>query len=128
MPATSEHEPIGPRIRRMRLAKEWSLTELADQAGISRSYLAQVEKGDSIPTHGKIVQLANALGSLPSELYGEDLQYDNIPESLRRFAEQEDLGSADVQTLARIEYRGRRPETPEEWKVIYAVIKGILEQ
>jgi len=118
--------PLGTRLRQLREAKEWSLSQLAERANISRSYLAQIESGESIPTQAKITLLANALGALPSELLGEDPEKINIPDSLRSFAEAANLGSGEIQMLARIEYRGKRPNSVEEWKAIYSVIKGML--
>ena len=120
------HTPIGPRIRRLREERGWSLTELAERAGISRSYLYQIERGESTPTQEKIDQLAKALGALPSELFGEAPSID-IPDSLHAFAEQAGLGSAEVHMLAQIQYRGRRPNTQEEWRAIYSVIRGMLD-
>lgn len=128
MPEGVPYEPVGPRIRRLREDKGWSLTDLAERAGISRSYLSQIERGESEPTQGKIIQLADALGALPSELYGEEPGTVNIPKSLREFARQNNLGSAEIQMLAQIEYRGKRPSTPEEWKAIFSIIKGMLDE
>lgn len=119
-------DSFGVRLRCLREEKNWSLTELAKKAGISRSYLAQIESGESTPTQAKIIQLANALGALPSEIMGEDPNQIDIPDSLRKFAEAANIGSGEIQMLARIEYRGKRPSTTEEWKAIYAVIKGML--
>jgi transcriptional regulator with XRE-family HTH domain len=121
-------EPIGQRVRHLREQKGWSLTELAERARISRSYLAQIEYGESAPTEDKILRLAEALGARPSELLGENAGPVTIPESLRTFAAQAKLGSAEVQMLAQIEYRGRRPSSPEEWKVLYSIIKAMLEE
>ncbi len=126
MPANISKVPFGTRLRQMREAKGWSLSDLCEKAGISRSYIAQIESGESIPTQTKIVQLANAFGVLPSELLGEDPGTADIPASLREFAELIDLKSADIQMLARIEYRGKRPNSVEEWRAIYSVIKGML--
>ena len=81
-----------------------------------------------MPTQSKILQLANAFGALPSELLGEEPDLEDIAPSLREFAKIAGLGSAEVQMLARIEYRGKRPNSLAEWKAIYAVIKGILEE
>jgi transcriptional regulator with XRE-family HTH domain len=128
MPERVPDAALGARVRQMRDERRWSLTELAERAGISRSYLAQIEAGESMPTQSKIVQLANALGALPSELLGEEPAETAIPSSLKAFAAAANLGSAEVQMLARIEYRGKRPSTLEEWKAIYAVIKGLLEE
>lgn len=126
MPAKVSNTPLGARLRRLREEKNWSLTELAERAEISRSYLAQIESGESTPTQAKVIQLAHALGALPSELMGEEPDKVDIPDSLRRFAEANNLLSAEIQMLARIEYRGKRPNSMEEWKAIYAVIKGML--
>lgn len=121
------NKPIGARIRELREKKGWSLSELAKRAQISRSYVYQIEQGESEPTREKIQKLAEAFGALPSELLGEKSQVE-IPDSLREFARQEKLGSKDIQMLAQIEYRGHRPNTPEEWKAIYSVIKGMLQK
>jgi transcriptional regulator with XRE-family HTH domain len=128
MPGNVSIIPLGVRLRQLREAKGWSLTDLSKRAGISRSYLAQIESGESIPTQNKIVQLANALGALPSHLLGEDSDNVTIPESLREFAKAANLGSAEIQMLARIEYRGRKPTRVEEWKAIYSVISGMLDE
>lgn len=127
MPERVPQRPIGQRIRRLREQKGWSLTTLAARAGVSRSYLHQIEQGTSAPTQAKIQRLAEALGALPSELLGEKT-HDDIPASLRKFAAEARLGSAEVQMLAQIQYRGQRPSTSEEWKAIYSVIKAMLEK
>jgi transcriptional regulator with XRE-family HTH domain len=128
MPELTPRDSVGATVRRLREERGWSLTDLAERAGISRSYLAQIESGKSAPTEEKILQLADALGALPSELLGELAGDLPIPESLREFAQDSNLPSADVKMLAGIEYRGKRPSTPEEWKAIYSIIKGMLEE
>lgn len=35
---------IGKRIQELRLAKGWSLTELAERAGVSKSYISYIER------------------------------------------------------------------------------------
>jgi transcriptional regulator with XRE-family HTH domain len=126
MPGNLSNIPLGVRLRQLREEKGWSLTDLSQKAGISRSYLAQIESGESIPTQLKIIKLANALGALPSQLMGEGSDLETIPQSLKDFAKDNKLGLAEIQMLARIEYRGKRPNTIDEWKAIYAVIKGML--
>jgi XRE family transcriptional regulator of biofilm formation len=126
MPERVSHKHLGSRVRELREEKGWSLTELSQRADISRSYLSQIEQGESMPTQSKIIQLANALGALPSELLGEEPDKEIVSPSLRAFAEELNLGSAEVQMLARIEYRGKKPSSVEEWRAIYSVIKGML--
>ncbi len=126
MPEKVSFTPLGERVRQLREGKGWSLTELAEKAQISRSYLSQIEQGDSTPTQAKIIQLANALGALPSQLIGEEPNQAKISSSLKEFANEISLGSAEIQMLANIEYRGNRPSTVAEWRAIYSVIKGML--
>lgn len=120
--------PIGPRIRELRKARGWSLSDLAERAGISRSYLFRIERGKSSPTYTKIQALAEALGVLPSELLGEKHQTDDIPQSLKDFADEEGLSSQQTQMLTHIEYRGEKPDSPKEWRAIYSIIKTMIEE
>ena len=127
MPTRISREPIGDRIRQLREKRGWSLTELAEQANVSRSYISQIESGKSTPTQEKILQFSEDFGVLPSELLGESTEQKNIPVSLKQFAEAINLPPTDIQMLAQIQYRGKRPDTVEEWRAIYSVIKGMLE-
>jgi transcriptional regulator with XRE-family HTH domain len=123
MAGHSNDESIGARVRELRKQRGWSLSELARKAGIARSYLFRIEEGKSSPTYEKIRALAEALGALPSELFGEEPPA--VPASLQQFAEEEKLGSAEIQMLAQIEHRGNKPDSPEEWRAIYSVIKAM---
>lgn len=130
MPESIEPKSIALRVRSLREQQGWSLTELSTRSGISRSYLHQIEQGDSTPTLDKVQQLATAFGILPSTLLGEKENQEinaYVPKSLRDFADKAGLLDADVDMLAKIQYRGRRPNTVEEWKALYSVIKGLLE-
>jgi transcriptional regulator with XRE-family HTH domain len=128
MPEPVSRDPIGTRIKILRKRKGWSLSDLASKAGIARSYLYQIEQGKSKPTQDKIQDLAKALDALPSELLGEGSKVIEITPSLQRFADQVNLGSAEVQMLAQIEYRGRKPSTVREWYAIYSIIKAMLDE
>lgn len=124
MPEQMSSRSLGSRVRELRQKRSWSLTDLANHAHLSRSYLFQIEQGNSSPTQTKIQALADALGVRASELLGEEPE--NVPATLREFAEKEGLGATEVEMLAHIEYRGKKPETLEEWKAIYSVIKAMV--
>lgn len=128
MPEPVHREPIGARIRRLRERRGWSLSDLAGEAKIARSYLYQIEQNKSAPTQATIEKLAKALDALPSQLWDEDINSFEIPESLQRFADQMKLGLAEVQMLAQIQYRGRRPSTTREWQAIYSIIRAMLDE
>ena len=60
---------IGQRLRRIRSARRKSLRVVAGLAGISKSTLSQVERGErALDSLSEIVALANALQIAPSEL------------------------------------------------------------
>ena len=56
-------ETIGTRVARLRIARRWSLDELARHSKISRGYIWKIESGQSTnPSLYKIKSLALALG------------------------------------------------------------------
>lgn len=48
-------------LKRIRLARKMSLEELADQTGVSKSMLGQIERGESNPTLGTIGRIVSGL-------------------------------------------------------------------
>jgi transcriptional regulator with XRE-family HTH domain len=121
---------IGARIRRIREKQGMSLTDLAKNSGVSRGYLHLIEKGENSPTQEKLAAIANTLGVLVAELIGEINEAQDlfdIPLGLQEFAEENDLPSADIVMLSKINYRGQRPQSAQEWKILYSVIKSTLE-
>jgi transcriptional regulator with XRE-family HTH domain len=63
---------IGERLRALRKQREMTLAVLAQQAGISTSYLSAVEKGANLPSLQVLAGLTDALGvSIPSVLADE---------------------------------------------------------
>ncbi len=59
---------LGMKLKRLRLAKEWSQERLAKKARISRVYLGQLEAGAKSPTVRTLQRLARALGVKVTEL------------------------------------------------------------
>jgi transcriptional regulator with XRE-family HTH domain len=124
-------EKTGARIRRLREEQGLSISELARLSGVSRGYLHLIEKGENNPTQEKLAAIANALNVMVAELIGEiegDSVLVDIPDSLRRFAETNNLLPADVIMLSKINYRGKHPDSVQEWKILYSVIKGTLDK
>lgn len=52
---------FGLKLRQQRQKKNWSLQELATRAGVSKSYLNEIENGKKYPKHDKILQLSQVL-------------------------------------------------------------------
>lgn len=59
---------LSRNLRRLRTEKGWSQEELADRAGLHRTYVSGVERGVRNPTITIVAALAKALGVPPAEL------------------------------------------------------------
>lgn len=59
---------LGRNVQRLRLARGLSQEDLADEAGVHRTYVSGVERGVRNPTVTIIAKLAKALGVAPGEL------------------------------------------------------------
>lgn len=119
---------LGERIRRYREDKQWTLSELARRAEISKAYLFQLESGQSKRPSGEtLYKVARALGVTMADLLGKQMvrkQEVEIPPSLREFAKAHpDIPESDIEMLATIKFRGDRPRSPARWEYIYRSIK-----
>ena len=59
---------IGITIRARRARLEWSQEELGFASGIHRTYIGEIERGNKSITVAKLVQLAEAMDCLPSDI------------------------------------------------------------
>ena len=75
---------IGPRVRALREAMDFSLRALAERSGVSAPMLSQVERGETSPTLAVASRIANGLELRLSQLLRLD-EADNV--SIVRAAE-----------------------------------------
>jgi len=66
--ASSLHARFGANLRRLRLDKGISQEGLADLAGLHRTYISSVERGERNVTLETVEKLAKALGISMSKL------------------------------------------------------------
>jgi transcriptional regulator with XRE-family HTH domain len=59
---------LGRNVRRLRKEKRWSQEEFADEAGVHRTYVSDIERGARNPTIAIVEQLAKPLGVPPGRL------------------------------------------------------------
>lgn len=57
------------KIRKLRKQKETSQETPADEAGIERSYMGAIERGERNPSYDKLISIANALKIPMKELF-----------------------------------------------------------
>jgi XRE family transcriptional regulator, regulator of sulfur utilization len=70
-PKNSTEPPrVGDTLAALRQAQSLSLDELSRKAGVSKSMLSQIERGQANPTVAVVWRLANALGVPIAELLG----------------------------------------------------------
>lgn len=63
---------VGRRVRERRLRRGLVIEELARKAGLSKSYLSQIETGKASPSLGTLRRLSQALGVPLAHLFLED--------------------------------------------------------
>ncbi len=121
---------LGERIRLRRTEINISLAELARRADLSKGYLHAIETGGTQSPSAEILfRIANELGTTIADLLGEEEPEQDDSEhsmELLQFAEQADLTEDDIEMLAGIRYRGKRPETVDDWRYIFESIKRTL--
>ena len=59
---------FGKRLRELRKAQDWSQEYFADVAGLDRSYMGAIERGEQNPTFKNISRIAVALKLSMSQL------------------------------------------------------------
>jgi transcriptional regulator with XRE-family HTH domain len=88
----SADRSVGQKLRQLRKARGRSLKELSDEAGISTSFVSQIERGLSSPSVRTLVRLADVLGVSMGELFnGLDQELDGEARIVARAFEQQTL-------------------------------------
>ena len=62
---------LGQRVRTLRTAMVWSQEQLAEEAGMHRTYLWGIEQGTRNPSLRHLTQLSDALGVTLKSLFDE---------------------------------------------------------
>jgi len=77
---------VGERLRAIRLLRRLTLREVADTAGVSESFVSQLERGRSSASVATLQRLAAAVGIEISDLFAYESQ--SGPRVLRRYERQ----------------------------------------
>jgi transcriptional regulator with XRE-family HTH domain len=104
-------------------------------ARLSISYLSELERVETAPPIETLARVSQGYGISLQDLldpvdFLEAFDSDPLaryPSGLRAFAQKEALDPEWLRTLARVEFRGRRPEREDEWRAIYAMLKALIE-
>jgi transcriptional regulator with XRE-family HTH domain len=120
-------------LRAVRRQRGLSLVGVHEKTGLSPSYLSDLERGRTAnPTLDTLNRLSRAYEmSVLDLLSGVDkaggLTLESLPPGLADLVQEQRLDIEDARDLSRIELRGRRPQTKEDWGLLYLGIKRLLE-
>ena len=137
----SELNTVGERINHIRTQKKLTLEVLAKQAGLSKSFLWEVEKGRSGISGTRLLNVADALdASVDYLLRGKTVVREQRPESIEVPKElsdaAEEMGLTHKQTLTLLDIeksivarrggtKGRKSK--DEWQSLYNAVSEFLE-
>ena len=65
-------QPVARNLRRWRLTRQLTLSELADRAGVAKSTVSLIERGQGNPSIDTLWALASALGVPFASLFHDD--------------------------------------------------------
>jgi len=124
------------RLKELRTERQLTLKELAERTELSVSYLSDIERGRTVPTLATLETLANALAvTVIDFLSGVDFAGQvtdaSLPPGLAALKNDstygEQLTPEWIETLSKIQMRGKRPDTKDDWLMLFLQLKRILE-
>lgn len=98
------------RIREIRKAKGWNVSDLADRVGTSKGHMSDIETGKRNPSTSMLAMIAQALNVPEPELYAAEGPDEE--RAVAHFAMFMSLLPDDQEAVARIA-RGLRPKDAE---------------
>lgn len=135
-------DTVGGRIKQIRMDMGWTQEKLANEVGLSKSFLSEVENDKTSVSGDNLLKIAEALGASldyimkgSNECVEEKRDSIKIPALLSEAAEE--LGLTYRQTLmlldidnsiiARRSSKEKREMNKENWKQLYNKIKDFME-
>ena len=129
---------LGQTIRSLRLGKGWSLSDLAEQSGVSKAYISDLENGNAgKPNIQYVYSVATALDVTLDELLGESKpksqraekrKSEDLPPGLLELQQELDLTTEDVELLADMNFRGHRPRDKEGWRFLLEALRMVSQR
>ncbi|MEA2498883.1 MAG: hypothetical protein QOH26_1288 [Actinomycetota bacterium] len=122
------------RLAELRRLRGYSLRELRERIEratgerMAISYLSSLERLGGTPSVESLTRIAAGYGLTVQDLlepvdFSGNQTDSRYPQSLLDFVDDRKLGPDWLETLSRIEYRGNRPDSEDEWNAIYSVLK-----
>jgi transcriptional regulator with XRE-family HTH domain len=129
---------LADNLKRLRIQKQLSQPDLAEKAKLSKGYVYMLESGEMTnPSLEKLLQISETLECTIADLVGEaktaaksDAGLE-IPAGLQEFAkkrkrEGDPINDEEMRSLAHMQYRGKRPQSVDDWAYVYEFLKRTL--
>jgi transcriptional regulator with XRE-family HTH domain len=110
---------LGEKLRGLRLSNQITIKELSQRSGVSKSLISQIERGASVPTVTKLMQVAKAL-----EVPVSTLLPDDDTSSDAQLTDVNETGSDDI-AIVRMD---RRKKLVMPWGGFYEMLCPDLQQ
>jgi XRE family transcriptional regulator, regulator of sulfur utilization len=130
---------LNDRLRELRKERGLTLRELRDRieertgGKLSISYLSELERTDATPSVETLARVAGGYGIsvqdllAPVEFFTVDSEA-RYPDVLVALKDGGKIEEEWLDTLARIEFRGQRPQSADEWLAIYSMLRAFIGQ
>lgn len=125
------------RLAELRRSRGYSLRDLREQIEqrtgekMAISYLSALERVGRTPSVESLTRIAAgydmSLAELLAPLDGErPPSPSQLPQGFEAFAKKRNLSDVEKEAFLALEYRGNRPETEEEWDLLYSALNSAL--
>jgi transcriptional regulator with XRE-family HTH domain len=120
------------RLKEIRTQKGLTLVQVKEQSGLSVSYLSDLERGRTTsPSLETLDKLANFYAMTATDLmsgiegWGEATMA-SLPAGLSDLVSDSTIDEDIARDLSRVEFRGKRPQTKEEWYELFLYLKRMM--
>lgn len=129
---------LGQTIRSLRTGNGWSLAQLAEESGVSKAYLSDLENGSAgRPNIQYVYSVATALQVTLDDLLGdskpkahrrEKRPERELPKDLLELQQELGLTDEDVEMLAYVNFRGHRPRDKDGWRFLLQALRMVSQR
>lgn len=123
---------LSQRLRELRRGLGMTLLDVKQRTGVSVSHLSDIERGRTRPSLETLTALARCYGvSMADLMAGVDSEEASAPAQvpgLRELVEKQEIPEEWAELLSRIEWRGRRPRSENEWMMLYMFLRNLLDR
>ena len=130
---------LGERVRFLRQGKGWSQAKLAEESGVPKAYISDLENGEAgKPNIQYAYSIAVALDATLDELLDDAASKqpkgrtrrrdEELPPGLSDLQQELNLSDGDVEMLSYLNFRGHRPRNKEGWRFLWDAIKVVSQR